>query len=286
MKSPTSRSVHPTKRLRTGLLRAVVAAVLVTVLGIPGIAPAWAEDQPSPLDSALNSDDAKKDRNGAPNGNTLVLLKTAAASDVAKRQRVLDRRTNDLNTAPADCGQNAVLVTRVADTSVVLNEIAGRIAAATELKIAKAAAAELFPATRVFTVVNPQVEVAMRCAELVVQTQRLLVRVATQQTVLEAMKQTPEAQAALAQLSAANTAIKGIPSLAAASQSVATLLPDKGDVTITNNNAAAFESVKRQVKDADQSLDGAARAVKDLERMTEVAVRKLTKSSKPKKPVK
>ncbi len=288
MKSLTSRSAEKLSQRTATLLRGLVAVVLVALLGVRGAASALAEDQPSlgSIEQVLTSDDYKKDRNGGPNGNTLVVLKTAAASDVAKRQRTLDRLTADLQSASVDCGPNAGLVTHIADTSVVLNEIAGRIGAATDLKAAKAAAAELFPATRVFTVVSPQVEVALVCGDVVTQSQRLQARIATAQLSVEPVKSNPEAQGAINQITVASAAVKAIPSLAQASESVADLVADKGDVTIANNNAAAFETVRRQVKEAAQALDVASKSVKELERLVDVALKKPSKTTKPKRPVK
>jgi hypothetical protein len=267
-------------------LRSVLLAVLLAGVTGQSLSPAWADDQTPGFEQVLNSDDAKKDRVGAPNGNTLVLLKTAAASDVAKRQRVLDRLAGDLSDVQLDCGQNAALTTRVADTAVLLTEIAGRIAAATEMKVAKAAAAELFPTTRVFSVVNPQVEVALICGDVLAQSQRLQARFAAVQLILEPIKAAPEAQNALAQSAVANAAVKAIPSLATASQSVAGLLPDKGDVTVANNNAAAFDAIKRPIREAVQAVDSASKLVKELERLADLAAKKTAKATKPKKQVK
>jgi hypothetical protein len=249
---------------------------------------AWAQDDPGAggIDNVINSPEAKNDRSGAPSGNNLVALKTNAATDVSKRQRVLDRLTDDLGAAPVDCGQNGVLAIRVADTGVVLNEVAGRIASATEMKSARSAASELFPKTRVFSLVQPQAKVALHCGELAEQVLILNGRIVAAQQTLDLLKPTPEVAAATAQIATAQAAVKAIPSLAQASASVAALLPDEGDVTVANNNAAAINTARTQVNQAEALGDAAVKSVKDLERSVEQARKKPTATTKPKKKLK
>jgi hypothetical protein len=245
----------------------------------------WAqEDQGgSGIDAVLNSAEAKSDRSGAPNGGNLIALKTNAATEVSKRQRVLDRLSDQLGSAPIDCGQNGILATRAADTGVVLNEVAGRIAASTELKAARSAAAELFPKTRVFALVQPQVKVALHCGELAQQTLVLNGRIVAAQQTLDSLKPTPEVAAIVSQITSAQAAVKGIPSLATASESVADLLPDQGDATVANNNAAALNTARTQINQAVAVSDAATKTVKDLERSVDQVRKKQAASTKPKK---
>ncbi len=270
-------------RRASRLLAAGVSLVLV--LGVVGVDGANAEDG-SDLDQVVNSTDAKNDRSGAPSGNSLVALKTNAATDVAKRHRVLDRLETELTASQVDCGSNAELTTLIADSAVVLNEIAGRIAAATDMKVAKAAASELFPATRVFAVVQPQVQVSLICASAVVQSQQLQARITAGSTALDAIKTTPEAQAAFAQGAAASATLKLVPSLGPAAASVAVLLPDRGDQTVATANLAAISAARTQVRAADVALLSSERSVREFERLAEVAKKRVTKTTKAKKPVK
>jgi hypothetical protein len=258
--------------------------VLAMSVGV-STSPAWAQEDPGngSIDAIINSPEAKNDRNGAPTGNNLIAMKTNAATDVSKRQRLLDRLADELGSAPVDCGQNAALATRVADTGVVLSEVAGRIASATELKAAKSAASELFPKTRVFSLVQPQVKVALHCGELAQQVLVLNGRIVAAQQTLESLKPTPEVAAATAQIGLAQSAVKTVPSLAQASAAVATLLPDEGDATVANANAAAIGTARTQVNQAEAIRDTAAKTVKDLERSVEQARKKQTVTTKPKK---
>ncbi len=261
---------------------AVVALVVAIGFGSGLGSVAVAQDEVTSIDQIMNSAEAKNDRTGAPAGNNLIALKTSAATDVSKRQRVLDRLSVELGEADVDCGQNAVLATQVADTGVVLNEIAGRIAAATDMKTARAAAAELFPKTRVFSLVQPQAKIALRCGDLAQQVLVLNGRIVAVQQAIESLKATPEVSAAQAQVVVASAAVKAIPTLAPASASVSGLLPDLGDATVANNNAATLNTARTQVNQAEALHDVAVKAVKDLERLTDQA-RKKPSTTKPKK---
>ncbi len=285
----TSRQPNRTDRAdsrmrRGGLVRRLTAAGLGIAL-VLGNGVARAEDGAG-IDQVLNSADAKNDRSGAPSGNNLVALKTNAATDVAKRQRILDRLENELAAATVDCGSNAELTTVLADSSVVLNEIAGRIAAATDMKVARAAASELFPATRVFSVVLPQVQVSLICGSTVAQTQQLQGRITAGIGTLEPLKAFPETQTALAQAGAAATTLKAIPSLGPAAGTVALLLPDRGDQTVAAANLAAISAARTQVRAAETALNTSERSVREFERLVEIAKKRVTKTTKVKKPVK
>ena len=262
--------------------RVLTLSLVVGLLG--GLAPARADD--GAFDQVLNSNDAKNDRTGAPSGGSLVALKTGAATDVAKRQRVLDRLSTELGNSPIDCGANAELTTKIADSSVVMNEIAGRIAAATDMKTAKAAASELFPATRVFSLVLPQVQVSLFCASAVVQTQQLQARITGGNTSLEALKGTAEVQAALVAGATAAGTLKIVPSLGQTATTLAPLSPDKGDAAIAAANLAALNASRVQVRAVESALDTADRQVREFERLADLAKRKVARTTKVKKPVK
>ena len=284
--STSHRPLPQASRLRRGtLVAAALSLSLVFGVGL-GTGSARAEDSTG-FDQVLNSNDAKNDRSGAPSGSNLVALKTDAATAVAKRQRVLDRLSNELSDASVDCGANAELTTTIADSSVVLNEIAGRIAAATDMKVAKAAASELFPATRVFALVLPQVQVSLICASTVAQTLQLQARISAGTLALDPIRSTIEAQAALAQGTvAAGAALKSVPSLGPAATGTAQLVPDRGDPVVAAANAAALNAARTPVRAADAALVAAERSVREFERLAELAKKRAVKTTKVKKPVK
>jgi hypothetical protein len=284
---PSTRRLVTSPRLgRVAVSALLSGSLMVGVAALAGPAGAAGADSSAAVDEIVNSADGKKDRTGAPSGGNLVALKIDAATDVAKRQRILDRLAADLAASPADCGSNAALTTRVADTSVVLNEIAGRIAAATDMKVAKAAAGELFPATRVLSLVLPQVGASLSCASSLSQVQQLQARVAQGVASLDAVKTTPEGQAAIVQGGAASAALKAVPLLAPTANAVAPLLPDQGDPGVLASNAAAIATARTQVRAAEAAMQSAERAVREFDRLSELAKRKAARTTKVKKPVK
>jgi hypothetical protein len=222
-----------------------------------------------PLETIIASPEAKNDRAGAPNGNSLVGIKTDAANDVAKRNRLIDRMADQLAASEVDCGQNLALTTKLADTKATLNDIAGRIARATDVKTARAAAAELFPATRVYTVVVPQVEVALACGRLRVQIVRLDARLAAASRLVDANKNAADANGASALVPVAQSALRSVPDLSSISAATAVLLPDRGDAAVASTNDKVITQARAQLKAADAAVDVAAKSVRDLEKATE-----------------
>jgi hypothetical protein len=265
-------------RLGTALLVAVALAAAPTLA--PTVAIAEDGSVGRPLEQVVASPEAKNDRSGAPSGNGLVGIKTAAANDVAKRNRLIDRLADQLVAAEVDCGQNLALTTRLADTKATLNDIAGRIARATDAKTARTAAAELFPATRVYTVVTPQVEVALACGRLRVQVERLNDRLAAASQLVEANKAAAEASGAVALVAVSQTALRSVPDLSAISAATAVLLPDRGDAALAAANDKTITQARAQLKGADAAVDAAVKGVRDLEKATEAFRKKKSGKSK------
>jgi hypothetical protein len=266
-------NLAPTSLSRSARIRrsAAQCAAAIAIGGLIGAStlPAVAQEAGNQLEQVMNSPEAKNDRAGAPTGNNLVGIKTAAANDVAKRKRLLDRLTNQLAAAEVDCGQNVALATRLAETEAVLDGIAGQIAAATDVKTARAAAGELYPNTRVYSLVAPQVEVALSCARAEAQVDRLEARITSLQQWADANKSVPDAAAVSAAVPTLIASLKTVPSLVPTSAAVAVLLPDRGDATIANNNAAALTQARAQVKANDAALDATTKAVREAEKLSD-----------------
>jgi hypothetical protein len=211
-------------------------------------------------DKAIDSAEAKQEAIQQVAPDTLPALKAKAAERISKRLTDLGQWSAKLASAPADCGQNAAAVARIAATQASLTTLSTAIAGATTIEAAKPLYQQIFTHNRVYAVVSPVVHLALACDHQWARAAKQTAAVAELQTKLAAATaagaNTTAASALLVQVAPAIAA--GKQSAATASASIVGLAPDQGNEATKASNAAAIVAARAQIKQADAQLDAAA----------------------------
>ncbi len=241
-----------------------------------------AEQSAPAVDRAINSAEAQQEKAVQVAPDQLPAIKVKAAEKIAKRQADLAAWAAKLNAAPADCGQNAAALARIAQTQASITALSASIAAATTPEAAKPLYQQIFTHNRVYAVVSPVVHLTLACDQQWARAAKQTTQIAELQAKIAAANaagtDTSAASAFLAQVAPLIAA--GKQSAAAASASVVGLVPDQGNETTKAANAAAIAVAREQIKGADTQLDSAANLLSQTRKALGGEVKSEKKESK------
>jgi hypothetical protein len=227
-----------TTRFRLGAAALVAGATLVAA------APAWAAT-PTPTDP--------------PPPSRLVELKAKADEAVKDRLAQIDKLTGRLNSAGADCGQNADVLGQLGADRAGLQSLDATIQAETDGAKAVAEYRRIFTDFRIYWLQTPKTSEVVACDRVSKADSTLTsLRQKVQARVDEAKAKgydVTKAQAALDDMGSKLTAATA--SAGQASSSVADLQPDKGDRSVLSFNLAALAKGRQDLHTAWADLQAA-----------------------------
>jgi hypothetical protein len=255
------------KTLRTALIPTLVAATLVLSPAAAfadsdsGSSSTPSSERAAPAaEQAINSVEAQQEALAQVAPDQLPAIKARAAEKIAKRQSDLTQWSAKVATAPADCGQNAAVLARIAATQTSLLTLNNAIQASTTPEAAKPLYQQIFTHNRVYAVVSPVVHLTLACDNQWARAAKQTAAIADLQAKITAATatgvNTAAASALLAQV--APLVAAGKQSALLASTGVASLVPDQGNEATKATNTAAITAARGLIKQADAQLDGAA----------------------------
>ena len=249
----TSRTPRPAHRLsRLGASLALGGIAALSLVGVTGVTAASASPTAPPT-------------TGAAGGAALEQLKADGAEAIAVRQTQLTKLAGRLAASPG-CDTTGAIAQVIAADGPALTALGAQLAADTTLPAAREHHQAIFQDYRVFAVVTPQASVTAACGHIHT--------VVTTLTADEAKltERVDAAAAAGADMTAARASLADLHAKLedanrqadAASSSIASIKPDRGDKAVAAANAAAIDDARRALTTAHDDLTAAtkdARAV-------------------------
>jgi hypothetical protein len=286
------------KRIGTALLTTTLMLAVPTAAFADSSSGSSGSEQSAPsVDQVLNSSDAQQEKAAQTAPEQLDAIKAKAAEKIAKRQKDLTQWSAKIATAPADCGQNAATLQRIATTQSSLVALNTAIQSSTTKEAAKPLYQQIFTHQRVYLVVSPVVHIALACDQQWARAAKQTTQVAELQAKLAAPVPSTVAPSTVAPSTVAGTPVPstvvanttaaaallaqvtplielGKATAGTASSSLVSLAPDLGVEATKSANAVKVATAREQIRQADANLDRAA----DLLKQTRQALNPVIKS--------
>ncbi len=288
------------KRIGTALLTTTLMLAVPTAAFADSSSGSSGSEQSAPsVDQVLNSSDAQQEKAAQTAPEQLDAIKAKAAEKIAKRQKDLTQWSAKIATAPADCGQNAATLQRIATTQASLVALNTAIQSSTTKEAAKPLYQQIFTHQRVYLVVSPVVHIALACDQQWARAAKQTTQVAELQAKLAAPVPSTVAPSTVAPSTVAGTPVPstvvantaaaaallaqvtplielGKATAGTASSSLVSLAPDLGVEATKSANAVKVATAREQIRQADANLDRAA----DLLKQTRQALNPVIKTEK------